>query len=220
MNIGLWLERAAVRAPDAPAIFLGHNLVADYATFHARGRQLAGWLVAQGVGAGDRVAIFMKNTPDYLIALYGTWYAGAAVVPINAKLHGREAAWIIEDSGAVITFASPGLSEALHHADAQGVVVEHTDVTFAEVLSHTPIDDIIPRAPGDLAWLFYTSGTTGRPKGVMITHRMISVMTLSYLGPVEIHRVRIIVAPMWIMASKLVSVLQARIAIRLNSLSF
>ena len=106
MNLGSWLARQAQVYGDRPALFLGEKLVADYGTFHDRAARLAGWLGALGVAPGDRVALFMKNCPDYLIALYAVWYAGAAAVPINAKLHGREAAFILENSDAALAFTT------------------------------------------------------------------------------------------------------------------
>ncbi len=180
MNIGLWLARQAqANAPQA-ALYSGKELVADYGTFHDRALRIAGWLVAQGVRPGDRVAIFMKNCPDYLIVEYGIWYAGAAAVPINAKLHGREVAYILGNSGAGITFTSPGLTEALSDADVQGRLLDISQDEYGTALSHPPISDIVSREPDDLAWLFYTSGTTGKPKGVMITHRMLTGVSLAY----------------------------------------
>ena len=119
MNIGLWLERAALAAPRHPALFLGRDRVADYAGFDARARAVAGGLLAQGVAPGDRVALFMGNAPDYLTALYGIWYAGAVAVPINAKLHGAEAAWIIDNAAARLTLADSTGQTALA---AQGLV--------------------------------------------------------------------------------------------------
>ncbi|TMV09715.1 long-chain fatty acid--CoA ligase [Ruegeria sediminis] len=180
MNIGLWLKRQAQLNAERPALYSGRDLVADYGTFHRRALQVAGWLVAQGVRPGDRVAIFMKNCPDYLIAQYAIWYAGAAAVPINAKLHGREVAYILDNSGTDITFTSPGLTEALSDADVKGRLVDITANDYAAALAHDPIDEPVHREPVDLAWLFYTSGTTGKPKGVTITHRMLMGVSLAY----------------------------------------
>lgn len=185
MNIGLWLKRAAQLRGGAAAIFLGSEPVANYAGFHDRAARLAGWLVAQGIAPGDRVGIFMKNCPDFLIAFYGIWYAGAVAVPINAKLHGREAAWILEHSEARMCFVSPELAGSLGEAGTKAEAVDTGGATFAEAMRAVPVDGPAPRAPEDLAWLFYTSGTTGRPKGVMITHRMLVATSLMYLASVD-----------------------------------
>ncbi|MDQ2091400.1 class I adenylate-forming enzyme family protein [Marimonas arenosa] len=185
MNIGLYLQRIAQVHGDRPALFSGREAVADYAGFYARAMQLAGWLTARGIGPGDRVAIFMKNVPDYLIVQYGIWLAGAVAVPINAKLHGREAAWIIENAEAGVSFASPGLSAALVEAGAGSEIVCLSSEPFAEIAAAVPLAAPVSRGADDLAWLFYTSGTTGRPKGVMITHRMLTNMALSYFVDVD-----------------------------------
>ncbi|MEL7100160.1 MAG: AMP-binding protein [Pseudomonadota bacterium] len=175
MNLGHWLERSAAAEGARPALFLGEEMVADYAAFHARAARVAGWLAAQGVGAGDRVAIYRLNDPDWLILFYGIWYAGAVAVPINAKLHGREAAWIIANADASLTFA----------AGAQAAGLQAEGISAIEDVPEGPPMGPLERAAGDLAWLFYTSGTTGRPKGVMITHGMLQSMALSYFADVD-----------------------------------
>ncbi|MDQ2095327.1 class I adenylate-forming enzyme family protein [Rhodalgimonas zhirmunskyi] len=183
MNIALALERIALVGGTRPALFDGREMVADYAGFHARAGKVAAWLAARGVQPGDRVAIFMKNVPDYLVVQYGIWMAGAACVPINAKLHGREAAWIIDNAGAQLSFATPSLAEALEAAGVAGVISTASDA-FAEIGAMAPAG-VAERGDDDLAWLFYTSGTTGRPKGVMITHAMLRLMALCYLADVD-----------------------------------
>ncbi len=185
MNIGAWLARSAQATPERPALFLGHEQVADYQQFHDQAARVAGWLLAQGVGPGDRVALFMRNCPEVLIAQYAVWYTGAAVVPINNKLHGREAAWIIENAGAKACFATSDLYPAVRDAGAAGHLIDVGAGQFLAALAHEPVAAPAARAPQDLAWLFYTSGTTGRPKGVMITHRMLIAMSLSYLADAD-----------------------------------
>jgi len=186
MNIGHWLQRQGQGNPSRPALYLGRDQVADYAGFHNRAARVAGWLVAQGVRPGDRVALFMKNCPDYLIAQYGIWYAGAAAVPINAKLHEREAAFIVGDSGAVLSFTSPGLGEALGDALPGHRCVDATGPEYRAACAYEPVAAPADRSPDDLAWLFYTSGTTGRPKGVIITHRMLVNVSLAYQTDVDV----------------------------------
>lgn len=187
MNISNWLARAAQLSPDRPALFLGPDPVADYGQFHAAALRLAGALAARGIRPGDRVALFMKNVPDYLIAQYGAWYAGAAIVPINAKLHPREADFILENSGALLVFATPDLAPDLASVTATEVI-ETGGSQWQTLLASTPRDAPVHRSPDDLAWLFYTSGTTGRPKGVIISHRMLMTMSLSYQGDCDLVR--------------------------------
>lgn len=178
MNIAKWLERAAQTSPDSEALFLGTQPVMTYGAFHDAACRLASALTQRGVGAGDRVALFMKNVPDYLIAEYAVWYAGAAVVPINAKLHEKEAAWIVENAGATLAFATSDLVASLRQVCTAEVIETGSDAWRAlfQAAPAAPCH----RAADDLAWLFYTSGTTGRPKGVMMTHRMLMTMSLCY----------------------------------------
>lgn len=185
MNIAVWLERQALARGQRPALYLGQKQLATYAEFHQQALALAGWLQQQGIAPGDRVAIFMANCPDYLIALYGIWYAGGAAVPINAKLHGAEAQYILEDSGAALVFASAGLDQALEAAGATVPIVTAGTDSFVKAMAATPLAGLTSRDPQDLAWLFYTSGTTGRPKGVMITHRMLVSVSLAYFADVD-----------------------------------
>lgn len=181
MNIALWLARQAQLAPSRPALFLGRNLVADYGDFHARAAQVAGWLIGRGIVPGQRVGIFMKNSPEYLIVQYGIWYAGAVAVPINAKLHGREAAFILENAVASLCLCDTTLASALTEA---GVDCPLEDASLGQCRAE-PVAAPLTREPADLAWLFYTSGTTGQPKGVMITHRMLTTVSLAYQTDVD-----------------------------------
>ncbi|KIC17641.1 class I adenylate-forming enzyme family protein [Leisingera sp. ANG-Vp] len=185
MNLAVWLQRMAAAEGARPALYHGQVMVADYAGFHARAASVAGWLQAQGVQPGDRVGIFMKNCPDYLVALYGIWCAGAAAVPINAKLHGKEAEFILQNSGARLVFTSPGLTEAVAATEAGVRCVDIAGSDYEQAMQAEPVAAPVSRAPDDLAWLFYTSGTTGRPKGVMITHRMLMNMALAYFSDVD-----------------------------------
>lgn len=183
MNPAEWLFRTARVSPDRPALFLGETLVADYSGFAGRVAALAGWLAANGVTTGDRVGVFAGNCPEYLIALYGIWHVGAVAVPINAKLHPREAAWIIHDAEAHLCFVSPDLAPDLAAA-LPGVtcrlkaLFDLPEMPLAGVAPH-------PTQPQDVIWLFYTSGTTGRPKGVMLTALNLMLMTFSYLADVD-----------------------------------
>ena len=185
MNIARWLESAARLHPAAPALLTGARVDADYATFARRAAALAAGLRAtHGVAPGDRVALFMGNATRYLEALYAIWWAGAVAVPINAKLHAREAAYIVDHAQARLIFTDAAHAVTLAQADdafAPGLVRLRVDDPAFEA-ARAGRGDPAPRsrADSDLAWLFYTSGTTGKPKGVMLTHGNLAAMSLCY----------------------------------------
>ena len=187
MNIALWLERTALSHPSLPAAASATRVVATYAQLATRAARLAGALRDKlGLKPGDRVAIAAKNMPAYLELLYGIWHAGLAAVPANAKLHGSEIGYILEHSGARACFASKGLDgEIAPHAPA---TLEHL-ITIGgadyEALFSADAVACLPRNGDDLAWLFYTSGTTGRPKGAMLTHRNLVEASLAYAAEVD-----------------------------------
>src|ERR1700743_1489259 len=107
MNIAEWLANTARLRPEAPALLTGFDLDADYQTFAHRASAIGAALARNhGIAPGDRVAVFASNCTRYLECLYGIWWMGAAAIPINAKLHEREAAWICSDAGAKLIFVS------------------------------------------------------------------------------------------------------------------
>ncbi|MDG4649830.1 AMP-binding protein [Roseibacterium sp. SDUM158017] len=182
MNLALWLERTARVMGARSALVLGDREVADYATFARRAAGLAAALTGRGVAPGDRVGIFARNVPDYLTCFYGIWRAGAVAVPVNAKLHPREAAWILGDAGARICFVTDDLEAGIAQAGALHAL-RIGDAAF-EAMCAEPPGPAVPRQETDLCWLFYTSGTTGKPKGVRITHGMVAATSLCY--PVDV----------------------------------
>ena len=186
MNIAALLTKTARTLPERPAVSLGDRVAVRYGTLHARAGAIAGALRrTHGLAPGERVAIVMANRPDYLEALFGIWYAGLVAVPVNAKLHPREVAYILGNAGCRLCIADEAHAEGIEgvRADLPGlappVVVGAGD--WRAMLGHDPAAPADAR-PDDAAWLFYTSGTTGRPKGATITHRNLLVMTLSYFA--------------------------------------
>ena len=177
MNPAEWLMRSARRSPQAAALQRGTQVVADYAAFAARVARIAGGLQARGIGQGDRVGLFMANRTEYLELMYGIWHLGAVAVPINAKLHPAEAAWILENSGAGLVFVT-GSSDLPGALDVDGP-------GFDALAGAEPMPAPVPLGRDDTVWLFYTSGTTGRPKGVEITAGNIAAMCLGYLADVD-----------------------------------
>ena len=154
---------------------------------HVAPRGLAATLARDGIAPGDRVGIFAKNVPDYLICLYAIWRAGAVAVPVNAKLHPKEAAWILSNAEATSCFVTDSLGDDL--AEVTGTCRSRALVMIRsrQPARRSPSTSC-PRGAGDLAWLFYTSGTTGKPKGVRITHGMMAATSLCY--PVDVDPVR------------------------------
>ena len=185
MNPAIWLDRASKRMPAAPALFSGETCLGDYRSFADRAAALAAHLAASGVKQGDRVALFSTNRPEYLIALYGIWWLGAIAVPINGKLHAKEAAWIIGDAGAMSVFGDDRSLDALSGELEPSVTCLSMESADFAAETKQPLSPPASLDADDVVWLFYTSGTTGRPKGVMITAGNISSMTLSYFADVD-----------------------------------
>lgn len=203
MNLAQLLVRAARSYPQRPAVFRGDQLVLSYRDLADRSARLAGFLRhTLGLKAGDRVALYMTNHVAYLEVLYAAWWAGLAVVPVNAKLHAKEVEFIVSDSQAGALFVTDDLAAGLKPvlADSptlRGIFTPDTDA-YAAALG-TPAMAAAHCQPDDLAWLFYTSGTTGRPKGVMQTHRNLYTMTACYFSDVDTvneHDALVYAAPM------------------------
>jgi long-chain acyl-CoA synthetase len=183
MNIAHWLARSARINPQAPAIAHGHTLWCNYAEFAQRTARTSAWLTQQGIAPGDRVALFMANRPEYLALLWGAWWHGAVAVPINAKLHPREAAWIMSHSGCRLAWCGEDVGDEVAN-EASPVTTVHTQFDFLRDES-LPEPAVTPRTDTDPAWLFYTSGTTGRPKGVTLAARQLRGSTLGFLASIQ-----------------------------------
>jgi acyl-CoA synthetase (AMP-forming)/AMP-acid ligase II len=189
MNHAKMLRDAARAFAERPAVSLGETVVADYGTLGARAARLARGLREHlKLAPGDRVALAMTNHVDFLEVLYAIWHAGLAAVPVNAKLHGREFAYILDNAGARVAFATADLMDKIAPLtdEVPGLdrVVEiggkeHDRLRGGDAMALAEV------APEALAWLFYTSGTTGRPKGATITHRNLTSMVMNYYGDVD-----------------------------------
>ncbi|MDZ4282456.1 MAG: AMP-binding protein [Hydrogenophaga sp.] len=200
MSLVHLLLRHARQTPERPAIFYGTEPWATHGQWAQRSAGLARRMVAAGLVPGDRVVLFMRNQPRYLEILWAAWWAGLVVVPVNAKLHPREAEWIVANAGARWAFVTHDVaSEPLTGLERQ-IDVESDDCD--DLLA--PVNDawavpVVEREAQDLAWIFYTSGTTGRPKGVMLTHRNLMTMGLTYfidVDPVSADDAMVYAAPM------------------------
>ena len=180
MNLAAWVGKWGRAAPDRPAIACGGTTHATYRQWAQRSRTLAGNLRAL-CRPDDRVAIAMTNRPEFLEALFAVWHAGLVAVPMNAKLHSEEFGYIIGNTEAALILASPDRADDVA---AHGRTVVTGSSEWRQLCRGEGID-VVPRQPSDLAWLFYTSGTTGRPKGAMLTHGIMMAQTLAYFAEIE-----------------------------------
>ena len=189
VNIANLLARAGRAHGGRPAVAVGSEVIADYATLALRASAIAGALgETLGLASGDRVALLMRNCAAYIEALFACWWGGFVAVPVNAKLHPEEVAFILEHSGASVCFITADLAGALPSNPGGSsplraiVPVEGSDYARLAAADAVPI---AARGPDETAWLFYTSGTTGRPKGAMLSHRNLLAMTTSYFIDVD-----------------------------------
>ena len=174
MNLAHLLLRSARWLPERPALALGKRPVRTYREMASRVARLsAGLKTKLNLQTGDRVGIAMKNCPEYYEVMFACWHAGLVAVPMNAKLHAKEFAYIIDNSGAKACFVTPELASSVP-----------TGIELGERLFG---DEAPPAAvrPEDPAWLFYTSGTTGVPKGATLTHRNLLFQTHAYFADID-----------------------------------
>jgi long-chain acyl-CoA synthetase len=182
MNLAHLIEKDADIYPDYPGIvFEGEKIT--YRELNTKAGQIASALKNMGVTKGDRVGLQLPNCPEFIMTYFGILKTGATVVPVNVMLKEQEITHILVDSGAKILFTWKGfLSEVLPAVDKikdfRNVVItgnaggEGRGIPFESMLDgEIPVAravDVIPEE--DLAVIFYTSGTTGKPKGAMLSH--------------------------------------------------
>ncbi|MEB3372161.1 AMP-binding protein [Saccharopolyspora mangrovi] len=168
---------AARRAPEVPALeFEGATWT--FGELHAGARGLAHGL-AEIARPGDRVAVLTENNPEYVLAYYGVPLAGMVLLPVNYRLARREVADLLADATPTVLITEAKYLDLARHAAAE-VPSIRTIVTVDDVAGTTPLSalldsrpDVEPERPDEdaPAWLLYTSGTTGRAKGAVLTHR-------------------------------------------------
>lgn len=175
------------RQPQRLAVTDG-AIVRSYDELAGRVGRIASSLGQSGLARGDRVVLWMENCAEVLECMLACWTAGLCVVPVNAKLHPREVAHIITNSGAGLVVTTPGLFEdadAVNAAQQNPARIICTRTDDYERLIGQDAMEPVTGDPTDLAWIFYTSGTTGQPKGAMLSHRSLLFMSNCYLADVE-----------------------------------
>lgn len=192
-NLTYFLTRTARLHAGTPTIFHG-NLISDYRNLQERVSRLANVLLGLGLKRGDRVGIVADCEPRGLESLFGPLRAGMALVPMNPRLHPAEHANMLSDCNARALICSRAYLEGFLGVRAQlpeGMQILGFDAGAA---AGDGVDDYDRALAGaeprcidadiggdDLAWLFYTSGTTGRPKGAMLSHRNLLTMMMTHL---------------------------------------
>jgi len=166
-----------------------------YAAFGERADRLCNALLARGLERGQRVAVLAYNSHPLLEAYFAVPQAGAILLPVNIRLSAREIAVILDHAGATLLLADTDFAELVTRVRSrldhplpvvwigEGVSTGDGDAYYEEMLERAPAG---PPPPidideNDVAELFYTSGTTGRPRGVMLTHRNLYLHALSFL---------------------------------------
>jgi long-chain acyl-CoA synthetase len=182
MNVATVFEKSARQFPERVALRCqGQEMT--YRELNERATALARFLSENGLGSGDRVAIYLSNRIEYMVCILATWKAGGVVVPVNFALPDDTLRYVLGDSGStwlivgkeslgrVESLLSKG-SQLMDHLIVIGTETPTSGYSFEKV-SGTGADDFLtrPRRDADIAILMYTSGTTGRPKGVLQTHR-------------------------------------------------
>ena len=190
------IQEAASRNPENIAIQMKEGEVYRKLTYReliAAVASAARALLQQGIGKGDRVAILSENRPEWIIAYLATTSLGAVAVPLDAQLTDKEVAVLLGNAGAKAACVSASTRQKLPPGGAASVISFDTGdgVLFREMMSRHP-GVPLPQAPasGDLAVLLYTSGTTGDPKGVMLSHGNLasncaSAITLNIIHPTD-----------------------------------
>jgi long-chain acyl-CoA synthetase len=188
MNLAIFMQRSGSAFSEYPAIAKGSTVLRTYHEVAERVSRLAFALTGHfKLEQGDRVALTMSNCPEYLEILYACWHAGLVCVPINAKLHQNEFAYVLENSQAKICFATHDLVETIAPLLAGGTLEAVVDVSardYQQLLKCDPLP-MVSREPTDPAWLFYTSGTTGIPKGAELSHRNLLAMSFCCFADVD-----------------------------------
>lgn len=198
------IQRRVTQAGDQPCVVAGDE-VCSFADMWDQARRVAGFLQANGLVAGDRVALIADNSPQYIAVFYGTLLAGGAVVPMNTNSKVRDFENWLNHCGARFGFVDfvpremhkllqAGIATALVavNRDAAGILPDsllpqlHADWQAVKQNQPLPLPEVLAPAPAALACIIYTSGTTGNPKGVMISHGNLAANVQSILAALPI----------------------------------
>lgn len=191
MNVGHFLSASAEHHPDRPAVIWGDRTI-RYAEADRRANALATALRERGLMPGERVGILMWNRPELLESMFATWKAGGCVVPLNARFVAGEIAYHLSDPKASVVIFDEGFREVMARLSDQLPSVRQFICAGEPLDGQVGYEELVTEyldagrlyvtvTDEDLAWLFYTSGTTGRPKGAMLTHGNLTFVSLGWV---------------------------------------
>jgi acyl-CoA synthetase (AMP-forming)/AMP-acid ligase II len=193
MNVGTLLSKAARTFPERLAIAQGEREIL-YAEADRRINRLANAFADLGLRKGAHVAILLPNCTEFLEALFACFKAGIAAVPVNFRLHPKECGFILDNSESAAVILGSDFRDSLYALKDEMPLVKHficVDEPATGMLAYESLIRSQPEAfadteveRDDLAWLFYTSGTTGMPKGAMLTHHNLITMTMNFFADV------------------------------------
>ena len=178
------LHRAARETPDRIATVDGARQ-RNWREVAARTRRVAGALAALGVAPGDRVALLAPNGDLFVDFLFGSLWAGAVACPVNTRWTANEIGYALADCGAEVLIADPSFAPMLAEIRREAPALREVIVTgaeFDELVTDAAEPDEHLRHGDDLAMILYTGGTTGRSKGVMLSHRALMAYALCLAG--------------------------------------
>ena len=193
MNVGHLLTRAAQQHPDRPAWIQGEVTI-TFREAEARVNGLAHGFRDLGGQLGDRVAMLLPNCYQGLETILAPMKARMAVVPMNVRLQAADHAYEVNDSGAFALVYAAEFREHIASIRESLPSVRHficvgadagDDLAYEDIISPAPAPPVRDGDPEDLAWLFYTSGTTGQPKGAMLSHRNLLAMANNFLTDIN-----------------------------------
>jgi long-chain acyl-CoA synthetase len=187
MNIASLLANTAMSQGNEMAVFRGERPLWTYREMASRAASLAQGLHERlSITRGDRVLLWAGNSPEYIDVMFAAWFAGVVIVPVNVALHPREVASIAEDCRAAVCFAPSEKIGTLQE------FIPSQQKRHLLPIERITLDELRVEGRGmadvdlsEIAWIFYTSGTTGRPKGAMLSHQNLLAMTFAFLADVD-----------------------------------
>jgi fatty-acyl-CoA synthase len=194
-GLASWMDKRRQKSPDKIALIYGEGDTVSYRQLADGADRVSALLQQRGVGRGDRVALMSENSPEFLQVLFGTVQLGAVFVPVNTRLVGPEIAHVLRDSGARVVIHEPDFADKVEAARRESDI-EHVILTGEGDADRPGLSALIRAAtPGHAvpelsldapAAILYTSGTTGRAKGAVLSHRNLTWVALNTLVDYDI----------------------------------